>query len=573
MFVFFIVIILIILLLLVSLNIFYCYNKEKFNLSNDIRSKNQLDIIGGGKQLDILVNVLKSELIHNIIPYIDNSLMLSNSTNPISLRLLLTQISDNNRILSDILINNEKMYECIKKIYSCLENIKYKSIKQLNNKIILDNSILSEELIDYDIAQLQINLSMILAIILNYIFNSSKFNIIVHNPNFNNFEDILELYKNIGIPIPIFSSIEDLRKSEQLNNYYLRELYKIKNILSIDRTVVMHIEEYVDFYNIIASDFDKVFIEDMENDPCITRSISSCNTIPFCKKYRSISEGREFCYSSSRFKQYNLLDEKKYSMKSRETNKIYEFVDSGMALYNADTQIRLIYMLIISKSTTFRYITFKIGIPINIDELDNNAIWILKMNQLIDMILEDSLTYEHKYIFCGHSMGCSLMLYISYILYKNHNTFFNTRCIFIGSGQTCFFKKALIIDDFFNSTNIYIFCSGILKNNNDPIQPPLSSSNIYVDYYIFKENNLDIDSKEHNISDFDFISKKYINFINFYLLIGVMPLDITSLMATCVNSIIHDTSQILFYQAKTLKMDNLHSWEYYKRLFNMYIGR
>jgi hypothetical protein len=230
-----------------------------------------------------------------------------------------------------------------------------------------------------------------------------------------------------------------------------------------------YMKEWVDIYNIIAQSPDKQFISDMENDECEKVEANDCfiSKLPTGKKhcrYYQPTNGSPKCYSLSRFKRYNIFDaELSKIIKSKIYGTEYKIVYgynngskySGLNSKNSNRYWR--YSLIISSKTNVRYILFHTGIAINIKMVEDATKWQAAMNELIHLLLEDEKDYTGMYIFCGHSMGCSLMLFLAYKLFTEYNAFFMSKCICFGSGQTTFFRKEMKDDIFFTSTNIYIF--------------------------------------------------------------------------------------------------------------------
>uniref|UniRef100_A0A6C0HZV4 Uncharacterized protein n=1 Tax=viral metagenome TaxID=1070528 RepID=A0A6C0HZV4_9ZZZZ len=234
-------------------------------------------------------------------------------------------------------------------------------------------------------------------------------------------------------------------------------------------TIKEYMKEWVDIYDIIAQTPSKEFISDMKNDECEKVEANDCfiNKLPIGKKhcrYYQPKNGHSKCYSLSRFKRYNIFDaELSKIIKSRAYDTEYKIVYgynngskySGLNSKNSNHYWR--YSLIISSKTNVRYILFHTGIAINIKMVEDAPKWQAAMNELIYLLLEDENNYTGMYIFCGHSMGCSLMLFLAYKLFTEYNAFFMSKCICFGSGQTTFFRKEMKDNIFFTSTNIYIF--------------------------------------------------------------------------------------------------------------------
>lgn len=83
------------------------------------------------------------------------------------------------------------------------------------------------------------------------------------------------------------------------------------------------------------------------------------------------------------------------------------------------------------------------------------------MDTLCDLVEQQPY---HKFILCGHSMGCVSALRVGYELFSRNRTLFNTKCIVTGSGPFPIFPLSLdnthyrsSINNFKNLSNVRIF--------------------------------------------------------------------------------------------------------------------
>jgi hypothetical protein len=251
-----------------------------------------------------------------------------------------------------------------------------------------------------------------------------------------------------------------------------------------EATIREYMKEWVDIYDIIAQVPDKTFISNMKNDVCEKVKANDCfiDKLPIgkkhCRYYQSTNDGPK-CYSLSRFKRYNIFDAELSKIINSRTyigteykivygyNNGRKYSGRGRSRSRIDNEADFYwrYSLIISSKTDVRYILFHTGTTINIKMVEDDPKWQAAMNELIYLLLEDEQKYTGMYIFCGHSMGCSLMLFLAYTLFTEYNAFFMSKCICFGSGQTTFFRKEMKDNIFFTSTNIYIF--ELIGDNDD----------------------------------------------------------------------------------------------------------
>jgi hypothetical protein len=335
-----------------------------------------------------------------------------------------------------------------------------------------------------------INIDNIIKLYKNYIDDSIDESLIIKSIDDGN---LLEILKNINIAIEnrhtsssdILQDITNLQKYiDNYNKLYEHiepdehnkldehiELYEHiepdEHIEPLPISMKQYINEWVDIYDVIVQPHNKIFVEDMENDECNKFSITECHTP--CELYKDV------CYLQSRLKQYNTFDGTEKVIKSKNNDAAeytflytYRYVNNNIPEQAKDFIPGYRYSFVISKLSNVRYVLFNHGLVININELNDTEPWVSSMNELIARILDDSRSYIGKYIICGHSMGCSLMLFLAFKLFTEYNEFFINRCICFGSGQTPFFNVANIhiFDNFFKSLNIHIFA--IAKRSEYP---------------------------------------------------------------------------------------------------------
>jgi hypothetical protein len=332
------------------------------------------------------------------------------------------------------------------------------------------------------------------------------------------------------------------------------EHIKPEHIELLPISMRQYINEWVDIYDVIVQPHNKIFVEDMENDECNKFSMTECHTP--CELYKDV------CYSQSRLKQYNTFDGTQKIIKSKKNIGAeyifvytYRYVDNSIPERAKNFVAGKRYSFVISKLSNIRYVLFNQGLLININNLNDTEPWISSMGDLIDRILDDSKSYIGKYIICGHSMGCSLMLFLAFKLFTEYNEFFINRIICFGSGQTPFFDVANIhiYDVFFKSSNIYIFAiAGCIKH------PSIIDIKIFIDPMI---------ASPYEIQLYDTFSE-YIYFPIFTIIIEIKNIITNSLEYKCIK---WDDSMTV-EQKKELnitidsKLNYYHEWAEYRKL-------
>jgi hypothetical protein len=205
--------------------------------------------------------------------------------------------------------------------------------------------------------------------------------------------------------------------------------------------------------------FNKKYLIKDDNDICSSFNVDSCHEKDDgnCIVYTD-SENNNSCVNKRRIKRFekNTISQIFFSkngkkMKILETNILFEY-ELNSIMYP------LFYYTILDVDTNNIYILFSTGHTIGLfnkyEELIENLKKLVK--NIITNFNDGNI---EKIILCGHSAGCCLALYTSYLLIKINEDFFNTNCYCVGSGPFKFmdeYEKIFIQDE----SNIQIFVNG-----------------------------------------------------------------------------------------------------------------
>jgi hypothetical protein len=248
-----------------------------------------------------------------------------------------------------------------------------------------------------------------------------------------------------------------------------------------------YIKEWLSIYNFCVNIRDEIDKKDdiisyCENDNCEQKSENDC--IEPCRKKNKSAPMAEWkyrmkkfdkCYSKNRFKTINNHKNNNSIFKSKFNNfkfKIIDFLKIEINDIKTHTQCQY-YIFQSEQNNNNYYYLFSIGsqLKFEICNEENKSLMVKIINpiiiNLISLIKKNTNT---KFIFCGHSMGSSIILHIAYKLKTKYIGIFNNNCIFIGSG----FVRYLPIKnvDELKSPNIFMFLYAEIIN------PP---QDIYID--------------------------------------------------------------------------------------------
>jgi hypothetical protein len=159
------------------------------------------------------------------------------------------------------------------------------------------------------------------------------------------------------------------------------------------------------------------------------------------------------CFACERFDNIKEHIRKKSIFKSKFNDSLFQIIH-GLIFKSKTRHYGYKYFIFKAMRTNYLYILFSIGedkIDFNKEIQDREEI----LKDAINYIRDNATSYVGDFIICGHSMGCSMVLHMAYLLKKDHNDLFK-RCVFIGTGQYRYLPID-IADDLSTNDNIHIF--------------------------------------------------------------------------------------------------------------------
>ena len=210
------------------------------------------------------------------------------------------------------------------------------------------------------------------------------------------------------------------------------------------------------------------------------------------------------------------------------------------------------------------YIAFPCGVVMDMNMLWENQDYLNYLEELYQKyILEYSASY-HKVVIVGHSMGCVLALRFAYHIFKRNRSFFDERCIVLGSGGHCWIPKKSLgttFDESFNNLpNIQVFITGYnlldkkenkskLLDDSDSSDDDKSDINYRVDFIV--KNLINISRPDDSI----------LNIKKYRVYYPMILLNIDTKMIDAEN---------IPKNVKVQGMPYIHDWEqYYKLLLSL----
>jgi hypothetical protein len=272
--------------------------------------------------------------------------------------------------------------------------------------------------------------------------------------------------------------LKNIQEEKKKIEAYLKKLEEdqIPKILKDNE----YIKEWLSIYNFcvnIRNNINKKndIISYCENDNCEQKSENDC--IDPCKKKNKPAPAEEWgfrtnkfdkCYSKNRFKKIEDHVNEKSIFKSKFNDFKFKILKFEIEIDNINKDIKYQYHVLQSEQNNNNYYyLFSIGSKLNFEKCDKKEnILMSKIDLIINNLIESIKTNTNiKFIFCGHSMGSSIIIHIAYKLKTEHIDIFNNNCIFIGSGFVRYLP--IKIADELKSPNIFMFLYAEINSQQD----------------------------------------------------------------------------------------------------------
>jgi len=235
------------------------------------------------------------------------------------------------------------------------------------------------------------------------------------------------------------------------------------------------IKNWYGLVSIVCNVYDKKFVaESKVKDDCtaIKKAENCVNECEIYKTYKLANSIKVDCVNKERIKTFLPSETAEPTIFKNQTTNVDVLIEDAYSYAPNEIPGKLItYKLFYIESSNTYFLLFGQGEKYVSDIFETTLFqeMIANLKAKLQEIIEVNPTV--KIILGGHSMGCTIALYLGFQLYMDYRENFSNNFILIGTGGSYYYKDNLSTDDlrieYEALPNVFVFFLAVLKYNNN----------------------------------------------------------------------------------------------------------